>query len=106
MTLTEYDREIDALAESASYQQAVKALTCYKGIKNQFALTIVTEIGDIKRFDLYWQRLNKLFNTVQLLNVVKRPFGFAGLLAVLALRFIGFFEFATDMRHAHNQCRR
>ena len=27
-----------------------KSLTCYKGIKNIFALTMITEIGDIKRF--------------------------------------------------------
>jgi transposase len=25
-------------------------LTCYKGIKNLFALTMITEIGDVKRF--------------------------------------------------------
>ena len=25
-------------------------MTCYKGIKNLFALTMITEIGDIKRF--------------------------------------------------------
>jgi transposase len=28
----------------------VQALTCYKGIKNLFALTMITEIGDVKRF--------------------------------------------------------
>ncbi len=28
----------------------VQALTCYKGIKNIFALTMITEIGDITRF--------------------------------------------------------
>ena len=28
----------------------MQALTCYKGIKNLFALTMITEIGDIKRF--------------------------------------------------------
>jgi len=32
------------------YQQAGQSLTCYKGIKNIFALTMITEIGDVKRF--------------------------------------------------------
>lgn len=51
LTLTQYDREIDTLAQSSPYQTTVKALICYKGIKNLFALTIATEIGDIKRFE-------------------------------------------------------
>lgn len=48
--LVEYGQQIEALAATPRYQQAVQALTCYKGIKNIFALTMVTEIGDIKRF--------------------------------------------------------
>ena len=48
--LTEYDDQIDALANSPRYQKPVQALTCYKGIKHLFALTMITEIGDIKRF--------------------------------------------------------
>ena len=38
------------LANSPRYQPAVQSLACYKGIKNTFALTMITEIGDIKRF--------------------------------------------------------
>lgn len=41
---------LEVLARSPRYQPAVQSLTCYKGIKNIFALTIITEIGDIKRF--------------------------------------------------------
>jgi transposase len=48
--LDEYAQEIDALAKTPRYEPLVKALTCYKGIKNLFALTMITEIGDIKRF--------------------------------------------------------
>ena len=48
--LTEYDGQIEALASSPRYQKPVQALTCYKGIKHLFALTMITEIGDIKRF--------------------------------------------------------
>lgn len=50
MILTEYDQEIESLAKSARYEKVVPALTCYKGIKNIFALTMITEIGDITRF--------------------------------------------------------
>ena len=48
--LTEYGQQIEVLAISPRYQEAVQSLTCYKGIKNIFALTMITEIGDIKRF--------------------------------------------------------
>ena len=49
-TLALYGVEVEALAVSARYEEPVKALTCYKGIKNLFALTMITEIGDVKRF--------------------------------------------------------
>jgi transposase len=48
--LAKYDKQIEALAASPRYQAPVQALTCYKGIKHHFALTMITEIGDIKRF--------------------------------------------------------
>ena len=48
--LTDYGQQIEVLASSPRYQPAVHSLTCYKGIKNIFALTMITEIGDIKRF--------------------------------------------------------
>jgi len=48
--LSDYSQQIEVLARSPRYQPAVLSLTCYKGIKNIFALTIITEIGDIKRF--------------------------------------------------------
>jgi transposase len=43
-------QQIEVLANSPRYQEAVQSLTCYKGIKNIFALTMITEIGDVKRF--------------------------------------------------------
>ncbi len=48
--LVEYDQQIGALATTPRYEKPVQALTCYKGIKHIFALTMITEIGDIKRF--------------------------------------------------------
>lgn len=45
-----YDQQIAELATTARYTKPVQALTCYKGIKQTFALTIITEIGDITRF--------------------------------------------------------
>ena len=48
--LTEYAQQIEALAKTPRYESLVQALTCYKGIKNLFALTMITEIGDVKRF--------------------------------------------------------
>jgi len=49
-TLTEYEKAIELLAKSERYEKPVRALTCYKGIKNLFALTMICEIGDVKRF--------------------------------------------------------
>jgi len=49
-TLNEYDVLVDELASREEYQKKVKALTVYKGIKNIWAMTLITEIGDIKRF--------------------------------------------------------
>ena len=52
--LATYGEEIEALAVTPRYQEPVKALTCYlfceEGIKHLFALTMITEIGDVKRF--------------------------------------------------------
>ena len=49
-TLEEYDKKADELAESARYEKQVKSLICYNGIKNIFAMTMITEIGNVKRF--------------------------------------------------------
>lgn len=48
--LAEYGQQIEVMATTPRYQQSVQALTCYKGIKNLFALTMITEIQDVKRF--------------------------------------------------------
>jgi len=49
-TLRCYEDHVDVLAQTPRYQDAVRALTCYKGIKNIFALTMITEIGNVARF--------------------------------------------------------
>lgn len=49
-TLKEYDVLVDELATRTEYQKRVKALTVYKGIKNIWAMTLITEIGDVNRF--------------------------------------------------------
>jgi transposase len=52
--LVAYGVEVEALAVAPRYEEPVKALTCFffskGGIKNLFALTMITEIGDVKRF--------------------------------------------------------
>ncbi len=49
-TRSEYDKAINELAETEKYKKQVSSLVCYKGIKNIFALVMITEIGNIKRF--------------------------------------------------------
>jgi transposase len=48
--LVAYGEQVQALALTPRYREPVKALTCYKGIKHLFALTMITEIGDVRRF--------------------------------------------------------
>jgi transposase len=43
-------KQIEVLAKTQRYEKPVQALTGYKGIKNIFALTMITEIGDVKCF--------------------------------------------------------
>lgn len=49
-TLGEYGKYVDELAGSEKYKQKTQSLVCYHGIKNIFAMTMITEIGDVKRF--------------------------------------------------------
>lgn len=49
-TLTEYDKSAEELAKTEKYQKKVNSLICYHGVKNIFAMVMITEIGDIKRF--------------------------------------------------------
>jgi len=49
-TMSEYGIAVDELAESEQYKAKVKSLTCYHGIKNIFAMVMITEIGNVKRF--------------------------------------------------------
>lgn len=49
-TRSEYDKAVDELAQTEKYKKQVSALVCYKGIKNIFALVMITEIGNVKRF--------------------------------------------------------
>lgn len=46
-----YKNEIAKQASSDSYQAACQALMCYRGIDQLTAMTILVEVGDIKRFD-------------------------------------------------------
>lgn len=50
-TLSEYGKEVDELATSDKYKEKVKSLICYHGIKNIFAMVMITEIGNVKRFN-------------------------------------------------------
>lgn len=46
-----YDSEISHQSETPKYQKKVKALTAFKGVKEMTALTIISELGDIRRFE-------------------------------------------------------
>jgi transposase len=48
--MADYNQHIEDLAATERYEKPVRALICYKGIGTIFALTMITEIGDIRRF--------------------------------------------------------
>lgn len=45
-----YDEEIERISDQDGYQKKVRALCCYRGVDTLTAMTLVTELGDIKRF--------------------------------------------------------
>jgi transposase len=46
-----FDAEIERYAQSPTYQAAVEVLCCIRGIKTLTAMTILCEVGDVRRFD-------------------------------------------------------
>jgi transposase len=50
-TIQDFEDKIEALSETKQYKIKVDALCCFKGIKTLTAMTLITELGDIKRFD-------------------------------------------------------
>lgn len=46
-----YGEEIVNISKKIEYEKKVKALRCYRGIDTIVAMTLISEIGDIKRFD-------------------------------------------------------
>ncbi len=49
-TVAAYGEEVAALAVTPRHRGPLTGLICYNGIKHLFALTLVTEVGDVKRF--------------------------------------------------------
>lgn len=46
----EYDKAIEELAETKRYKNKKNALNCFRGISTLTAMTLITEIGDVRRF--------------------------------------------------------
>ena len=44
----EYEQQFAVRAKTQHNEKPVRAVACYKGIKNFFALPVITEIGDQK----------------------------------------------------------
>lgn len=51
MQRTALDAEIERHAQMPSYSHLVKALCCLRGVKTLTAMVLISEIGDIRRFD-------------------------------------------------------
>lgn len=50
-SLAQFSEESEKVAEKPRHESRVKALKCIRGMDTIAAITVVTEIGDIKRFD-------------------------------------------------------
>lgn len=49
-SIEEYDKKIEVLAEKERYKKKKDALNCFRGISTLTAMTLITEIGDVRRF--------------------------------------------------------
>jgi len=50
-SIVEYDKAIAELAETDKYKNKKDALNCFRGIDTLTAMTFITEIGDVRRFN-------------------------------------------------------
>lgn len=50
-TIAEMDKQIESISETDRYKEKKQSLICYKGIKTRTAMVLITELGDINRFD-------------------------------------------------------
>ena len=50
-TIDQYNDEIEKLSEGERYKKKKEALCCFRGISTMSAMTLITEIGDVKRFN-------------------------------------------------------
>ena len=48
--LERFDKRIEELASDKAYQENVRRMSCFLGIKTQTALSTIVEVGDFKRF--------------------------------------------------------
>jgi transposase len=48
--INEFEEKIDELSETEKYKKKKDSLSCFRGISTLTAMTLVTEIGDVKRF--------------------------------------------------------
>jgi transposase len=48
--LERFDKRIEELASNETYQENVRKLSCFLGVKTVTALAVLTEVGDFKRF--------------------------------------------------------
>ena len=48
--LERFDRRIEELAADEAYQENVRKLSCFIGVKTVTALAVLTEVGDFRRF--------------------------------------------------------
>ncbi|MFH1356940.1 MAG: IS110 family transposase [bacterium] len=51
LNISTYNEEIEKIASSGFYREIVGGLCCYRGINILTAMTLITELGDIKRFN-------------------------------------------------------
>jgi transposase len=49
--ISRYEAEIERISQDKSYQKKVEALRCFRGIDTQGAMAMITELGDIQRFN-------------------------------------------------------
>lgn len=50
MTIKEFERKIEEASQHERYKEKVKALNCFRGLSTLSSMSLVLEIGDVRRF--------------------------------------------------------
>lgn len=65
-----YDKRIEEIAEQIKYDDKVKKLGCFLGIKTHTALSLIVETGDFERFAKVKMTAMNVYDIIKIVNLI------------------------------------